>query len=175
MPFHHSGRGVFTGRLDQAGGGLTGYAGPEWQQGGGFNFGSFLWRHAKPLLGFLARAGLQTAAEKTAELSKDFLEGKNFKEATVSRLKEAVRDTGLKTIDKVRDRGINALDKAREKVAQVGLGRKRKSSRKQKKPTKRQKTVKTHKRGAKKPKRNKSSTNYRRRRTTLRKLNRIFL
>ena len=52
MPFHHSGRGVFTGRLDQAGGGLTGYAGPEWQQGAGFNFGSFLWRHAKPLLGF---------------------------------------------------------------------------------------------------------------------------
>lgn len=175
MVFHHSGRGVFTGRLDQAGGGLTGFAGPEWQQGGGFNFGSFLWRHAKPLLGFLARAGLQTAAEKTAALSNDLLEGRNFKEAAVSRLKEAARDTGVKAIDKVRETSVNALDKARQKVAQVGSGRKRKSSRTRKKPPKRQKTVRKYKRRAKTSTRVKSSSNSRRRRTALRKLNNIFL
>jgi hypothetical protein len=104
---HHRGRGVYAGPIFQRGGAITGFAGPEWQYGGSFNFGSFLWRHAKPLLGYLARTG----AKKGLDFIRDVAEEKDIKTAAISRLKEVGKQVAT-----------DALDKAKERVAQMGTG-----------------------------------------------------
>jgi len=104
---HHRGRGVYAGPAFQRGGAITGFAGPEWQYGGSFSFGSFLWRHAKPLLGYLARAG----AKHGLEFIRDVAEEKDIKTAAVSRLKQVGKQVAT-----------DALDKAKERVAQMGTG-----------------------------------------------------
>lgn len=97
------GAGVFSGPLWQEGGAIRGFSGPEWQVGGGFNFGRFLWKHAKPLLGFLSKQVLKTGVE----IGQDVLSGENIKE------------TGKTIANK-------AIDKAKEKIAGAGSGIKRK-------------------------------------------------
>ena len=105
------GAGVFSGPLWQEGSAIRGFSGPEWQVGGGFNFGRFLWRHAKPLLGFLSKQALKTGVE----IGQDVLSGENIKESAKNRLKE----TGKAIANK-------AIDKAKEKIAGSGSGIKRK-------------------------------------------------
>jgi hypothetical protein len=102
---------VFSGPLWQEGGAIRGFSGPEWQVGGGFNFGRFLWKHAKPLLGFLSKQALKTGVE----IGQDVLSGENIKEAAKNRLKE----TGKAIANK-------AIDKAKEKIGGAGSGIKRK-------------------------------------------------
>ena len=104
------GAGVFSGPLWQEGGAIRGFSGPEWQVGGGFNFGRFLWKHAKPLLGFLSKQALKTGVE----IGQDVLSGENIKESAKNRLKE----TGKAIANK-------AIDKAKEKIAGAGIKRKR--------------------------------------------------
>jgi len=104
---HHRGRGVYAGPIFQRGGAITGFTGPEWQYGGSFSFGSFLWRHAKPLLGYLARTG----AKKGLDFIRDVAEEKDIKTAALSRLKEVGKQVAT-----------DALDKAKERVAQMGTG-----------------------------------------------------
>jgi hypothetical protein len=111
---HHRGRGVYAGPAFQRGGAITGFAGPEWQYGGSFNFGSFLWRHAKPLLGYLARTG----AKKGFEFIRDVAEETDIKTAALSRLKEVGKQVAT-----------DALDKAKERVAQMGTGIRRRRRR----------------------------------------------
>lgn len=111
---HHRGRGVYAGPVFQRGGAITGFAGPEWQYGGSFNFGSFLWRHAKPLLGYLARTG----AKKGFEFIRDVAEEKDIKTAAISRLKEVGKQVAT-----------DALDKAKERVSQMGTGIRRRRRR----------------------------------------------
>ena len=103
------GAGVFSGPLWQEGGAIRGFSGPEWQVGGGFNFGRFLWKHAKPLLGFLSKQALKTGVE----IGQDVLSGENIKESAKNRLKE----TGKAIAN-------TALDKAKEKIAGAGIKRK---------------------------------------------------
>lgn len=105
------GAGVFSGPLWQEGGAIRGFSGPEWQVGGGFNFGRFLWKHAKPLLGFLSKQVLKTGVE----IGQDVLSGENLKESAKNRLKE----TGKAIANR-------AIDKAKEKIAGAGIGIKRK-------------------------------------------------
>lgn len=105
------GAGVFSGPLWQEGGAIRGFSGPEWQVGGGFNFGRFLWKHSKPLLGFLSKQALRTGVE----IGQDVLSGENVKESAKKRLKE----TGKAIANK-------AIDKAKEKIAGAGSGIKRK-------------------------------------------------
>jgi hypothetical protein len=105
------GAGVFSGPLWQEGGAIRGFSGPEWQVGGAFNFGRFLWKHAKPLLGFLSKQALKTGVE----IGQDVLSGENIKESAKKRLNE----TG-KTI------ANTAIDMAKEKIAGAGSGIKRK-------------------------------------------------
>jgi hypothetical protein len=105
------GAGVFSGPLWQEGGAIRGFSGPEWQVGGGFNFGRFLWKHAKPLLGFLSKQALKTGVE----IGQDVLSGENIKESAKNRLKE----TGKAIANR-------AIDKAKEKIAGAGIGIKRK-------------------------------------------------
>jgi hypothetical protein len=105
------GAGVFSGPLWQEGGAIRGFSGPEWQVGGGFNFGRFLWKHAKPLLGFLSKQALKTGVE----IGQDALSGENIKESAKTRLKEAGKTIANK-----------AIDKAKEKIAGSGSGIKRK-------------------------------------------------
>lgn len=105
------GAGVFSGPLWQEGGAIRGFSGPEWQVGGGFNFGRFLWKHAKPLLGFLSKQALKTGVE----IGQDVLSGENIKESAKNRLKEAGKTVATK-----------AIDKAKEKIAGSGSGIKRK-------------------------------------------------
>ena len=103
------GAGVYSGPLWQEGGAIRGFSGPEWQVGGGFNFGRFLWKHAKPLLGFLSKQALKTGVE----IGQDVLSGENLKESAKNRLKE----TGKAIAN-------TALDKAKEKIAGAGIKRK---------------------------------------------------
>jgi hypothetical protein len=107
------GAGVFSGPLWQEGGAIRGFSGPEWQVGGGFNFGRFLWKHAKPLLGFLSKQALKTGVE----IGQDVLSGENIKESAKNRLKE----TGKTIANK-------AIDKAKEKIAGAGSGIKRRAA-----------------------------------------------
>lgn len=90
------GRGFYSGQLYQKGGALDGFTGQDWPSGGGFSFGRFLWKHARPLLGYLARQTLQTGVN----LGQDVLEGADLKEAAKSRLQESGKMIALDAIKK---------------------------------------------------------------------------
>ena len=104
----------------QRGGAIQGFAGQEWQRGSGFGFGRFLWRHAKPLLGYLAKQGLKTGVE----IGRDVLEGKQAKSAALSRLKETGKTIAQSTIDKAQ--------KKIDSIGQGGSGLKKRRKRKRK-------------------------------------------
>lgn len=96
-PLHQTG-GVYSGARFQRGGQLRGFAGPEYQVGGRWNFGSFLWRHAKPLLSFLGRKALKTGVG----IGQDVIEGRNAKEAAKERLTEAGQEIAATALDRVK-------------------------------------------------------------------------
>lgn len=84
----------------QRGGAIKGFAGPEWQVGGRFNFGRFIWRHAKPLLRFLGKQALHTGVE----IGKDVLAGQPIKEAALARAEETGKNVARKAISKIQDK-----------------------------------------------------------------------
>jgi hypothetical protein len=69
---------------DQAGSGVAGFEGVQYQRGHGF-FGRLFGSIIRPLLGYLGKLGLSTGVN----VASDYLEGKNIKEAAQDRLKEA--------------------------------------------------------------------------------------
>jgi hypothetical protein len=97
----------------QAGSGIPGFEGLQYQRGHGF-FGRIFGSVVKPLLGYLGKLGLSTGVN----VASDFLAGKNIKESAKERLKEAGKSafsTGIK-------RGTTFL--------QTGKGKKRAKRRK---------------------------------------------
>jgi hypothetical protein len=111
--------GFYAGPKFQRGGAIRGFSGPEYQVGGKWQFGSFLWRHAKPLLSYLGKKALSTGVG----IGQDLVEGKDFKESAKSRIKSAGKDVA-----------VHALDQVKSKI-QAGKGRKRIKRRKSKRKT----------------------------------------
>ena len=162
-PLHQMG-GFYAGPRFQRGGAIRGFAGPEYQLGGKWNFGSFLWRHAKPLLSFLGKRALSTGVG----IGQDVIEGKDFKDAA----KERITQTG-------KDVAVQALDRVKRKI-QTGQGRKRikRTTRKRKgavksRPRKRTRRRVKQKPGKKKPVRRRSKTKTRRKSKARKKLSRL--
>ena len=107
-PLHQTG-GFYGGARFQRGGAMRGFAGPEYQMGGKWAFGQFLWRHAKPLLSFLGKRALKTGVG----VGQDVLEGRNLKESAKERLSEVGQEVAQVALDKVK------------KKLQIGKGRRR--------------------------------------------------
>lgn len=84
----------------QRGGAIRGFAGPQWQVGGRFNFGRFIWRHAKPLLKFLGREALHTGVE----IGKDVLSGQSIKEAARARGEEAGKNVARQALTTIEEK-----------------------------------------------------------------------
>lgn len=101
--------GFYAGPRFQRGGAIRGFAGPEYQIGGKWNFGQFLWRHAKPLLSYLGKKALSTGVG----IGQDVLEGQNVGESAKKRITSAGKDVA-----------VDALDRVKEKI-QAGKGRRR--------------------------------------------------
>lgn len=114
-PLHQRG-GFYGGPRFQRGGAIRGFAGPEYQMGGKWAFGQYLWRHAKPLLSFLGRQALSTGMN----IGQDLMQGKELKASA----KERLTDTGKNV-------AIAGLDRVKRKI-QTGEGRKKKRRRVQK-------------------------------------------
>ena len=83
-PMYQSG-GFYAGPRFQRGGSIRGFSGPDYQMGGKWNFGSFLWRHAKPLLSLLGKKALSTGVG----IGQDVIEGRDFGESAKERFKDA--------------------------------------------------------------------------------------
>ena len=128
--------------LFQSGGAIPGYSGRQWQTGGGWNFGRFMSRYAKPLLGYLARKTFAT----TLDFGKDLVENKHQspKELAKNHLKRVGRDLAN-----------DALSKIKEKVDQIGSGRRKKRARNHPKMKRVGKTKLKSKSNSKRPKVNK--------------------
>jgi hypothetical protein len=129
----------------QRGGAIRGFAGPEWQVGGRFSFGRFIWRHARPLLKFLGREALHTGVD----IGKDVLAGQSIKEAAISRAKETGKAIARKALSKAEDK-LNLLDNAEPIDTQEGSGmaRRRRKAPRRKTPRKRINRVRRSKRAS---------------------------
>lgn len=114
-PMYQNG-GYYSGPRFQRGGAIRGFAGPEYQMGGKWAFGQFLWRHAKPLLSYLGKQALSTGVD----IGQDVIGGKKFKDATKDRLSETGKNVA-----------ITAMDRLKTKI-QAGKGRRLKKRRKKK-------------------------------------------
>lgn len=107
-PLHQMG-GFYAGPRFQRGGAIRGFAGQEYQLGGKWNFGQFLWRHAKPLLSYLGKKALSTGVS----IGQDVMEGQDIGQAAKKRVTSAGKDVA-----------VDALDRMKTKI-QTGKGRKR--------------------------------------------------
>ena len=92
--------GFYSGARFQRGGALRGFAGPEYQVGGRWSFGSLLWRHAKPLLSFLGKKALRTGVG----IGQDVIAGKDAKEAAKEHLTATGKDIANTALDKIKTR-----------------------------------------------------------------------
>lgn len=96
----------------QYGSSIRGFSGPEYQRGGKWNMGRFIWRHAKPLLSYLGKRALSTGVD----ITRDIAGGRDPLQAT----KEHLISTG-------KDMAVDGLDRLKERI-QTGKGRRRKKS-----------------------------------------------
>ena len=90
----------------QRGGAIRGFAGPEWQVGGKFSFGRFIWRHARPLLKFLGKQAVRSGAE----VGYDLLDGQPIKESIKTRGEQAVKRIVNKAKRKKEEDEVPLLD-----------------------------------------------------------------
>lgn len=109
-PMYQKG-GYYGGPRFQRGGAIRGFAGPEYQMGGKWAFGSFLWRHAKPLLSFLGRRALETGVD----IGQDVLDGKNLKQSARERLTETGKNIATTALDKVKSKIQSGRGKKRRR------------------------------------------------------------
>ena len=145
-PMYQAG-GFYAGPRYQVGGSIKGFSGPEYQLGGKWNFGQFLWRHAKPLLSFLGKKAVATGVD----IGQDYLDGRNVKEAAKERLTQAGKEVASTALTKLKAQ--LQTGKGRRRTVKKGVrGKKRTQSKKKStRVVRRKPSRKTTKKTAKKP------------------------